>query len=76
MTSWQYTLAMASDSRTSASSCRTVMRYADCVPGAASSLRSSLYMRTSFSAASWDSCGLMERAYRMYLQGGGADACV
>ena len=46
---------------------RTVMRYADCVPGAASSLRSSKYIRTSFSAASRVTCGLMDRAYRIYL---------
>eukprot|EP00955_Chlamydomonas_euryale_P030802 324146-Chlamydomonas_euryale.AAC.2 len=38
------------------SGARTVMRYADLVPGAASSPRSSLYTRTSFSAASLPSC--------------------
>ena len=46
---WQR--ASASPSRISASSCLTVMRYAVAVPGAASSLRSSLYALTRRVAA-------------------------
>ena len=50
--SWlQWQRASASPSRISASSCLTVMRYAVAVPGAASSLRSSLYALTRRVAA-------------------------
>ena len=43
----QRSLASASDSLTSASNCRTVMRYAVLLPGAASSVRRILYAATS-----------------------------
>lgn len=43
ISSTECTRARASDMRISASSCRTVMRYADLLPGAASSLRNFLY---------------------------------
>ncbi len=63
MVSLQWTRARASDSRTSASSWRTVMRYAVALPGAASSARSRLYCSTSTVAACADQHTLAQSLY-------------